>query len=150
MEIISESLLQTKRIGRMLAKEALKTKNKGALIFGLKGDLGSGKTAFAQGFAQGLKIREKILSPTFIIFKVFEIKKNKNFKRFYHFDCYRIENPKEILTLGFEEIISNPQNIIVIEWADRIKKLLPPNSLIIDFKFVDERTRKIIFPLFHL
>ena len=63
----------------------------------------------------------------------------------YHFDCYRINKAKEILDLGFEEIISNPNNIVVIEWAERVKKILPKNTLWITFKFINEDKREITF-----
>jgi len=134
---------QTQKLGEILAKEALKTKlKKGALILGLEGDLGGGKTTFLQGFAKGLGAKEKILSPTFIILKRFKIK-GLRFKCFYHIDCYRIEKPKKILDLGFKEIISNPQNIVAIEWAERIRKMLPLGTIILKFEFIDQKTRKI-------
>jgi len=139
---------QTRGTGRVLAKEILKSPpQKKALILGLKGDLGGGKTTFLQGFAQGLGIKEKILSPTFVIIKKFKIQSVKrwtNFSHFYHIDCYRIKKSKEILNLGFKEIISNPQNIVAVEWADRIGKILPVKNIIINFEFVDQKTRKII------
>jgi len=144
---------QTKRLGEILAKEVLKTKlKKGALIIGLKGDLGGGKTTFLQGFAKGLGIKEKILSPTFVILKKFSISKERRaggvqFSNFYHIDCYRVEKPKEILDLGFKEIISNPENIVTIEWADRIDKILPEKTIIVNFEFVDQKTRKITIGL---
>ena len=65
------------------------------------------------------------------------------FHNFYHIDCYRIRKPKEILDLGFKEIISNPENIVAIEWADRIKKILPKNALVLKFKFIDKLKREI-------
>jgi len=145
MKYITNSPTQAKKIGEKLAKEILKKKpgNKGFII-GLVGELGSGKTTFLQGFAKGLGIKEKILSPTFVIMKRFKIKDSR-FKNFYHIDCYRIKEPKELLGLGFKEIISNPQNIVAIEWAGRIKKILPRNILVIKFKFANKTTRKISF-----
>ena len=134
---------QTQKLGEILAKEVSKTKlKKGALILGLEGDLGGGKTTFLQGFAKGLEIKEKILSPTFVILKKFKIQ-NSKFKNFYHIDCYRIEKPREILDLGFKEIASNPQNIITVEWADRIRKILPKEVIIIKFEFLNKTKRKI-------
>ena len=65
------------------------------------------------------------------------------FKCFYHIDCYRISKPKEILDLGFKEIISNPQNIVAIEWADRIKKILPKKISILKFDFINRNQREI-------
>ena len=134
---------QTQKLGEILAKEVLKTKfKKGALTLGLEGDLGGGKTTFLQGFAKGLGIKEKILSPTFIILKKFKIQ-DSNFKNFYHVDCYRIEKPREILSLGFKEIVSNPENIITIEWAGRIRNILPKIFITLKFLFIDKTTRKI-------
>jgi tRNA threonylcarbamoyladenosine biosynthesis protein TsaE len=142
-EIITENYKQTQRIGQDLAKKIIKNKlPKKATILALKGNLGSGKTTFLQGFAKGLDIKEKILSPTFVIMKKFKITKNK-FNYFYHFDCYRFDNSKEIFDLGFKKIINDPKNIISIEWPDKIKKVLPKKIFIIEFKFIEENKREI-------
>jgi len=135
-----------KRTKFSLSKEVKKTESqKGALVISLEGDLGGGKTTFLQGFAKGLGIKEKILSPTFIITRKFNLKcSNLKFEHFYHIDCYRIKKPKEILDLGFEEIISNSQNIVAIEWADRIKKIIPKGTIWIGFAFVSRNKRKIV------
>jgi tRNA threonylcarbamoyladenosine biosynthesis protein TsaE len=150
---------QTKKIGEILGQEILKTKlKKTAFVTALEGDLGGGKTTFLQGFAKGLGIKQKILSPTFVIVKRFHIPERSEgwrrtnvlglpcsvFHDFYHIDCYRIRKPKEILDLGFKKIISDPENIIAIEWADRIKKFLPKNALVLKFKFIDKLNRKIV------
>jgi len=132
---LTKSPEQTKSLAKKIAKEVLKIPFQKALVIGLIGDLGSGKTTFLQGFAKGLGIKEKILSPTFVILKKFKIK-NSRFKYFYHFDCYRIRKPKEILDLGFKEIISDPKNIVCIEWSDRIKKILPSNTLFLRFSHI--------------
>jgi len=135
---------QTKKAGEKLAKERLKiVLRKNALVVGLEGDLGSGKTTFIQGFAKGLGIKEKILSPTFVIMKKFEIR-NSKFENFYHIDCYRLQKPKELLELGFKKIIANPQNIVAIEWADKIRKILPNKTIWISFQFIDKKIRKIM------
>ena len=116
----------------------------GALVLALIGDLGSGKTTFARAFAEGLGVKEKIKSPTFIIFRKSKIK-NKKFLYFYHFDVYRINSEKEILNLGWKEIISNPENIVLAEWADKIEKILPKNCIKINFKHLkgDKREMEI-------
>jgi len=139
---LTKNSAQTKELGKILAKEVLKSKPEKGLVIGLEGDLGGGKTTFLQGFAKGLEIKEKVLSPTFVILRKFKIKKLR-FKNFYHIDCYRIQKPKEILDLGFKDAISNPQNIVVIEWSDRIKKFLPEESLILKFHFANKNSRKI-------
>ena len=77
-EYLSKSSSQTKKLGESLAKKFLKEKKqKGAKILGLEGDLGGGKTTFLQGFAKGLGLKEKILSPTFIIMRKFKIQNSK-------------------------------------------------------------------------
>jgi tRNA threonylcarbamoyladenosine biosynthesis protein TsaE len=134
---------QTKKLAQILAKRILKIKSlKKALVLALIGELGSGKTTFLQGFAKGLEIKEKILSPTFVILKKFSIF-NFPFSNFYHLDCYRIKKEKEILDLGFKKIISDPKNIVVIEWADRICKILPKDSIVLKFELKNKKERKI-------
>mgnify|MGYP001589613039 FL=1 len=121
----------------------------GAVVLALIGDLGSGKTAFAQTFAEALGVKEKTKSPTFIIFRKSKIAdkewNKKGFESLYHFDVYRIHNEKEILNLGWEEIISNPKNIVLVEWADKIEKILPKNCVKIMFKHLkgDKREMEI-------
>jgi len=145
MKYLSKSPSQTKKIGQSLAYNLLKVSKKKTLIIGLEGDLGGGKTTFLQGFAKGLKINKKILSPTFVIIKKFSLPKDKKsgFKYFYHIDCYRIKKPKEILDLGFKKIISNSENIVAIEWVNQIKKVLPKDIIYLKFKFIANRIRYI-------
>lgn len=137
MEIITKSAKETQRVGMFLAEEFIKNKpdkNK-AVVVALEGDLGGGKTTFIQGFAKGLGIKDKITSPTFVIMKKY------NF--LYHIDCYRIKD-KDLLELDFNEIISNNRNFIVIEWAERVKKILPKNTLWLKFEYIDKNKRKIL------
>lgn len=157
LEYFTNSSSQTKKLGEILAKKILKQKTKKRIqVLGLQGDLGGGKTTFSQGFARGLRIKERVLSPTFVIFKKFKIpgprerglsnnigQRASSFRYFYHIDCYRIQKPKEILDLGFKRVISAPQNIVVIEWADRILKILPRNIILITFEFNNKNKRKI-------
>jgi tRNA threonylcarbamoyladenosine biosynthesis protein TsaE len=143
-ECITYSVSQTKNLGKKLAQELLNSLPKEkALVIALEGELGSGKTTFLQGFAKGLGIKDRILSPTFVILKNFRLP-TSNFKYFYHIDCYRIKKPEELLTLGFKGIISNPRNIVAIEWAEKMAKLLPKESIILDFKFKKEKEREIV------
>lgn len=158
-KFITTNSKQTQKLAEMLAKEMLKSVpiQKRAFVVGLEGELGGGKTTFTQGFARGLGVKEKILSPTFVILKRFELHKHnlKNvrcqmsgvrcFRYFYHFDCYRLESSKDLTTMGFKEIIKNPENIVLIEWADKIKRVLPKEYLKIKFKWLDKNKREIKF-----
>jgi tRNA threonylcarbamoyladenosine biosynthesis protein TsaE len=143
MNFITKSPNQTKELGEMLAKEILKAKKrKRSWLLGLRGGLGGGKTTFLQGFAKELGIRKKILSPTFLIMRKFQVP-GSYFRSFYHIDCYRIQKPKEILNLDFKKIISDPRNIVAVEWSDRIKRILPKDTLTIKFNFLDKTKREI-------
>jgi tRNA threonylcarbamoyladenosine biosynthesis protein TsaE len=143
-KFITKSEKETEKLGEEFGKKILKEKpGKTAKILFLEGDLGGGKTTFLKGFARGLGIREKILSPTFILFRKFQIP-NSKFQNFYHIDCYRIETAKEILNLGFREIIKDPKNIVAIEWAEKIKKILPKKVLKIKFKILGKKEREIL------
>jgi tRNA threonylcarbamoyladenosine biosynthesis protein TsaE len=146
VEYFSKGAQETKKIGKELAERLVQRKKEEALTLSLEGDLGGGKTTFLQGLAKGLGIKEKVLSPTFIIVRKFKIpkKKEKQFNYFFHFDCYRIKEKEEVLDLGFKDYISNPENIIAIEWGDRIKNILPKDVIRLKFIFVDKETRKII------
>jgi tRNA threonylcarbamoyladenosine biosynthesis protein TsaE len=79
--------------------------------------------------------------------KRFEIKtfRRTNLKNFYHIDCYRLKDENDILEIGFKEIVGNPENIIAIEWPEKIKNILPQSALFMEFKFIDENKRQIIF-----
>jgi len=140
----TKSSEETQKIGEALAMEILlsPTSQKTAVVLALSGNLGGGKTTFLQGFAKGLGIKEKILSPTFVIQKRFQINKN-NFKNFYHIDCYRLNNEEDVAELGLKEILKNPENIVAIEWPEKIESILPKTAIKIDFKFIDETTREI-------
>jgi tRNA threonylcarbamoyladenosine biosynthesis protein TsaE len=143
-KITTKNYIQTQKLGQDFAEELIKNGlKKEAVVLCLCGNLGGGKTTFLQGLAKGLGIKEKILSPTFVILKKF--KAQKPFENFYHIDCYRIKNEKDILSLGIKKIISDPKNIVAIEWPERIKKVLPKNKNTINFKFIDKNQREITF-----
>jgi tRNA threonylcarbamoyladenosine biosynthesis protein TsaE len=117
----------------------------GALVLGLKGDLGAGKTTFIQGLAEGLKIKEPILSPTFVILKRFDLSGRSagRLKNLYHMDCYRIDGAEDLVGINFEEIIKDKGNLIVIEWAEKIKEILPEDSVWLKFDHLGGDRRKI-------
>jgi len=140
--VTTNSVKETKELAKKLARQIIKAgPKKQALVLGLKGNLGGGKTTFLQGFAEAVGIKEKVLSPTFVIQKRFELA--LDFKNFYHIDCYRINKPEEILELGFKDMISDPKNIVAVEWPEKIEKFLPKDTIYIGFEFKDETSRKI-------
>jgi len=142
---LGKEIWKTKKTKKEAPKDpALAGPTGQALILGLEGDLGGGKTTFLQGLAKGLGIKQRITSPTFVILKKFQVKGSK-FKAFCHIDCYRLKKPKEILVLGFKEMTANPENIVAVEWAGRIQKILPRNTLMLKFEFISRTKRRIRF-----
>jgi tRNA threonylcarbamoyladenosine biosynthesis protein TsaE len=142
--IQSNSVEETQKLAESLAKEIItEPSNKGAFIIALHGELGAGKTSFAQGVAKGLGIEERVLSPTFIVVKEFPISKKNSFSNLIHIDCYRLEKSKDLLDLGWSGMISDPSNIILVEWAEKVKDILPEDTRDIHLSFIDETTREI-------
>lgn len=138
------SAKETQRIAKKFSYDLFHRlkKSQGACVVGLKGDLGSGKTTFMQGFARSLGIKEKILSPTFVIIKKYKIQ-NSKFQELYHIDCYRIENEEDIRKLGWDNIVSDPKNLVFVEWPERIQKVLPKDIMVVSFETTKENERKI-------
>lgn len=143
-EIVTNSREETITFAQNLAKEILAGKNR---VIALYGDLGSGKTTFVQGLAEGLGIKKRIISPTFIIVRSYPFDKLRagklGVRSFYHIDLYRIDSKKDLEALGLLEILEGPQNIVAIEWAEKIKHLLPENRIDIYFEYLDEDKREI-------
>ncbi len=140
MKIISKSLAETEKFARKFLED-LKPKQDGATVVGFYGDLGSGKTTFVQAIGRQLGIKESIQSPTFVIMKKFIIH-NSNFKFFFHLDAYRLDSGEELQKLGFNELLTNSKNLILIEWANQVADILPANHLKLSCQFVDENTRE--------
>lgn len=144
--LITKSAQETRAIARAFARailEEIKTGKK-AVVIRLVGHLGAGKTTFAQGFAVGLGVKEKAKSPTFVLMRQHAIK-GKHFTHFYHLDCYRLESHKEASTIGLKEVLANPHNIVLVEWPEKIKKVLPRTGITIRFTSINEKTRKLSF-----
>ncbi len=137
---ITKSLDETQKLAADWVK-SLDTSRDEALVVGLYGNLGAGKTSFTQAVAKELGVTDIVNSPTFVIEKIYETK-HPHFKRLIHIDAYRLEDAKELQNLNFEELVSNKNNLILIEWPENVKAILPPNHLKIYCEFVDETTRK--------
>ena len=130
--IISNSSEETHTIGIKIGKSS-----KSGDVYGLYGDLGTGKTILAKGIAAGLGITEDVTSPTFNLLEIYEGR-----KKLYHFDLYRIESSIELDQLFFEEYWEN-DGISVIEWAERAENRLPANTVKIRIEYINDNNRKI-------
>ncbi|MGH4119217.1 tRNA (adenosine(37)-N6)-threonylcarbamoyltransferase complex ATPase subunit type 1 TsaE [Clostridium sp.] len=120
MEFIVTSVEETYKIGKLIGLLV----NPGDIIC-LIGDLGTGKTQIAKGIARGLDIEDHITSPTFTI-----VNEYTGRLKLYHFDVYRVNDPDEIASIGFDEYIFSDA-VSIIEWANYIEELIPPDNLTI-------------------
>lgn len=151
MEIITKSAKETKSFGRQFADKlkAVPAGRQGGETIALVGDLGSGKTTFVQGLAQGLGIEAKIISPTFVLMREYKLEQrtqNKEQRSLYHIDLYRLDGNigRELEQLGLKELWEKHENIVVIEWADRAKEFMPESTTWITFEDVANEERKIV------
>ena len=121
-----------------------------ALVLALQGDLGAGKTTFTQGFFRGLGIKRRAISPTFIIMRRYRVgTRNKrqgtgNFTNLYHFDAYRLKAASDLEALEFKLILADPANIVLIEWPERVRDILPKATKWIRFKYGRKENERII------
>ncbi|PIP18546.1 MAG: tRNA (adenosine(37)-N6)-threonylcarbamoyltransferase complex ATPase subunit type 1 TsaE, partial [Parcubacteria group bacterium CG23_combo_of_CG06-09_8_20_14_all_35_6] len=146
---ISDSEEKTKEIAKKIIKKYSKLLSRKALIFALQGELGSGKTQFAKGLGSFLKIKENIISPTFVIIREYPFKLEKKQGIFFHLDTWRLEKGEELLDLGLKKMFE-PGNVIAIEWLQKIKPILDnlqrQNKIKltwISIKYLTETKRKI-------
>jgi len=147
-ELLAEEILAGQRLSLKGAKRKSEAKPREALVLCMEGDLGAGKTTFTQGLLKGLKVKGPYTSPTFVVMKEYETSHKKQspnkIQKIYHIDAYRIDE-KGLLNLGWEEIVGDEKNIVIVEWSERVKKILPVRALKIKLEWVDENKRKISF-----
>ncbi len=151
LDIISHSSAQTQRLGQRLG-ELLQ----GGELLLLEGQLGTGKTTFTQGLAKGMGIAELISSPTFTLLKEYpgqirppsDGQSSRSVSRgpaLYHFDLYRLDEPEEIIDLGFEDYFYNGCGASVVEWADKAAALWSNGKLRVRLKLMSETKRGLLF-----
>ena len=131
----TKSDIETRELGKSFAKKV-----ESGAVLALHGDLGSGKTTFAQGIADGLGVIKHVTSPTFLVQKSYEI---SDAKTLYHLDLYRLQNEKEAEGIGIADLFAQKNNIVVIEWPEKITPLLPTDTIHLYFEYIDEATREI-------
>lgn len=141
LDVITHSPEQTQRFGSMIGR----TLRPGDLVL-LSGQIGSGKTIFVQGIAQGLGVESDVLSPTFTLVMEHEGQTTDGVPvRLYHVDLYRLPdgNPNEIIGFGFEEYFDDETGIIVIEWPERARPVLPDTYLVVQVEAIADTKRSI-------
>lgn len=148
--MVSHNIADTTKLAHRLAKRL-----HGGDVVGLVGPLGAGKTTFVQGMAKALGIKTHITSPTFILLQSYHMPQSPLLRRgdrrsgwvpintLTHVDCYRLRDPQELLDIGIREHLNAPHTLTVIEWADRVRTLLPRHAYWIKFAH-DARASRII------
>ncbi len=125
---------------------------KTATVVTLSGELGAGKTTFAKGIAKSLGVDETVSSPTFVIEKIYSLK-DQLFSRLIHIDAYRLKDVHELETIGWQGIVADLENIIVLEWPEGVPSAIPKDAIgirfdiegdgrIITFTYGEEGTKK--------
>ena len=128
---------ETAKIATALAK-----KMKGGEVVALYGNLGAGKTTFAQAFAKALGVQERVQSPTFIFMHEHRLKRKSGPSYFVHADAYRGGLP-ELRSISIEEYFGRPDAVVLIEWADRVKGLLPKKRITVRLRHLGGDRRSI-------
>ncbi len=115
-----------------------------AVTVALHGDLGAGKTTFAQSMARAFGVGDCIVSPTFIIQKRYSLE-GQIFSYFVHIDAYRLKNSEQLEVLDWNDLAQDPSNLIVIEWPENVEGILTQETKHIYFEYIDENTRTVMY-----
>ena len=115
---------------------------KGGETLALYGGLGAGKTTLVSGIINYFIPGVRVLSPTFIIVRHY-YPQLKNIKHLVHADLYRLENDSQIIDLGLEDFFCQPSSVVLIEWAEKMKKILPKDRIDVHLKVVSQSVREI-------
>ncbi len=133
---------------------ALSSAKRGATLITLSGELGAGKTAFTKAVAKACGVEEIVNSPTFVLEKIYPIRKLEKsrsngaglqFKRLIHIDAYRLEKGSELSPLGFDELMQDSSNLILLEWPERVVDALPVPTARLSFVALPDGSRKISY-----
>lgn len=143
-KLASHSAKETFQFGKRLSK-----KLKGGEVIALSGELGAGKTVLVKGMAAGLGIKRTISSPTFLLLRVYRVRGHKKIRHFVHVDAYRVKHPAELLDAGLGDYLGQPDTVAIIEWADRVRTLLPERRVDIQLKLGATQNRRQIVRTSH-
>lgn len=148
MEIISSpeamDTFAARFLDALLQEGLTKTVTPRATVLALSGELGAGKTTFTQALARALGIAESVVSPTFVVMKRYPVA-HTIFDTLVHIDAYRLDSEAESEILKLSEVIENPRNLIVIEWAERLPSSIPEVAIRMEFKHLDEQRRTVTY-----
>ncbi len=145
MEIHTHSPEETQELARrVVAALAARPGVPGTgTILALEGDLGAGKTTFTKGLAAVLGVADTVTSPTFVLERIYALAPDMPWKHLIHIDAYRLESEAELGALGWHEAVTNPSNLVVIEWPGQVGLGVPERAFWLEFEHVGEGERRI-------
>ncbi len=132
------------KIAEDILRKAKLVKNSTATVIALEGELGTGKTTLTQELARILGVKENIISPTFVIMKKYKVK-DDTFEYLIHIDAYRLEKESELENLGWQGILSDKNNLVIVEWPSRVPDCIPSGVCKVELSHEDADTRSIKF-----
>lgn len=144
MEVTSEQQLKT--IAAHVLALAKNAPHERAYVVAFEGELGAGKTTLIKYIADMLGVQEVVTSPTFVIMKQYDCDEASNptaFKKLVHIDAYRIEALDEMRVLHFNEVLAEKDSVVCIEWANKIKDLLPASTVWMHIRSNEDESRTI-------
>jgi tRNA threonylcarbamoyladenosine biosynthesis protein TsaE len=116
-----------------------------ATLVTLSGELGAGKTAFTQAAAKALGVEDAVTSPTFVLEKIYLLPPGRPFTHLVHIDAYRLEEASELRTLGFDALMREPKNLIMLEWPEKVADALPTPQTRISLIPHEDGSRTLIY-----
>lgn len=145
MEILVKTLVEMEaEAGRFLGE--LMPREGEATLVTLSGDLGAGKTAFTKAVAHVLGIEETVTSPTFVLEKIYQLgSEASKFKRLIHIDAYRLEAGSDLAPLGFDELMQDAGNLILLEWPEKVADALPTPTVSISIRVNTDDSRTLSY-----
>ena len=149
METLVKTLAELDTEAVRFVKE-LVPKEDGATVITLSGELGAGKTAFTKAVAKVFGVEETVNSPTFVLEKIYSLdsardENVKTFSKLIHIDAYRLESGSDLAALGFDEIVKEAQNLILLEWPEKVADALPKPATRISFIPLPDGSRLISY-----
>lgn len=124
---------------------SLRPQEQGATLVTLSGELGAGKTAFTKAVAHTLGVESVVTSPTFVLEKIYQLPSTQAFGRLVHIDAYRLEAGKDLKALGFDEVLQDASNLILLEWPEMVADALPASAVSITLKVIPSGGRNISY-----
>lgn len=154
---VSFSVGETKRFAAEFARDVLGGKfgkKRRAFTIALSGELGAGKTTFVQGFARGLGLCRRVQSPTFVFVRRYALRSTQmhadkgadlcRYADFYHVDAYRVRSKNDLRGLGLQEFFMSPRSLVLVEWAENVKGLLPKDTIWVRMKHGRREHERIV------